>query len=94
MTLRLRSTQPGAPLHLPREAPTDAPVHTARLATRPIWFAVDAPTDTPCYDRTALHRGHQFEGPAAVYQYDTSLIVPAGWTVRVDAWRTLHLDRS
>jgi N-methylhydantoinase A len=93
VTLRLRGTQPGAPLQLPRENAADTPVHTAQFDTRPIWFDADAPTDTPCYDRTALHHGHRFDGPAAVYQYDTSLIVPAGWTARVDAWRTLHLNR-
>jgi N-methylhydantoinase A len=94
VTLRVRGTQPGTPLHLPREDRTDAPVRTAQFGTRPIWFGADAPTDTPCYDRAALHHGHRFEGPAAVYQYDTSLIIPAGWAARVDAWRTLHLNRS
>jgi N-methylhydantoinase A len=93
VTLRLRGSRPGHPLELPREARTDAPARTAQFDRRLIWFEADAPTDTPCYDRAALHHGHRFDGPAAIYQYDTSLVVPEGWTVRVDAWRTLHVER-
>ncbi|NBB75180.1 MAG: hydantoinase/oxoprolinase family protein [Bacteroidetes bacterium] len=92
VTLRLRGTRPGTPPHLPREPHTETPLDTARLGTHPIWFGADAPTDTPCYDRTALHHGHAFDGPAAVYQYDTTFVLPAGWHARVDAWRTLQIE--
>jgi N-methylhydantoinase A len=34
------------------------------------------------------------DGPAAIYQYDTTFVLPAGWHARVDAWRTLQVEKS
>ena len=93
VTLRLRGTRPGTTPDLPREPRTKAPLDTARLGSHPIWFDADAPTDTPCYDRTALRHGHALDGPAAIYQYDTTFVLPAGWHARVDTWRTLQVER-
>ena len=92
VTLRLRGIRPGTAPDLPREPHTETPLDTARIGTHPIWFDADAPTDTPCYDRTALHHGHQFDGPAAIYQYDTTFVLPRGWHARVDAWRNLQIE--
>lgn len=94
VTLRLRGTRTGTDPDLPQESRTEAPLDTARLGTRPIWFDAAPPTDTPCYDRAALHHGHAFEGPAAVYQYDTTFVMPRGWHARVDAWRNLQVEKS
>jgi N-methylhydantoinase A len=40
--------------------------------------------DTNVYWRPALDRGAVLEGPALVEQYDTTTVVPPGWSVRVD----------
>ena len=78
---------------LPREPTTEAPLRSARLGTRPVWFRPDGPTDTPTYDREALHHGHRLDGPAILHQYDTTLVVPPGWQARVDARRNVWMER-
>lgn len=93
VTLRMRGTRPGTSIPLPQEPPTDAPVDAARIDGRPAWFEADAPTPTPRYDRADLHHGHRFDGPAVVYQYDTTTVVPPGWHARIDAWRNLWMKR-
>jgi N-methylhydantoinase A len=93
VAVRVRGRIDTPPPHLSREPKTDQPLADARLGTRPVWFAPDGPTDTPIYDRTALHHGHAFDGPAVLHQYDTTLVVPAGWHARVDARQNVRIER-
>jgi N-methylhydantoinase A len=46
----------------------------------------------PVYDRTLLHAGNCFAGPAIVVQMDATTVVPPGWCARVDGYRNLELD--
>jgi len=93
VALRVRGRVAVAPPALPREPKTDAPIDAARLGTRPVWFDADGPTDTPAYDRTALHHGHAFDGPAILHQYDTTIVVPPGWHAHVDARQNVRVER-
>jgi N-methylhydantoinase A len=81
------------PPQLPREPETDRPLDAARLGTRPVWFDADAPSATTAYARTALHHGHEFDGPAVLHQYDTTIVVPPGWHARIDARRNVWIER-
>ncbi|QXD15841.1 hydantoinase/oxoprolinase family protein [Rhodocaloribacter litoris] len=94
VTLRVRGTVPGLPLDLPQEPPAGTDAGVARLGTHPVWFGDNGPTPTPGYDRARLRHGHRFEGPAIVFQYDTTVVVPPGWAARVDAWRNLWVERQ
>ncbi len=78
---------------LPHEPKTDAPLDDAVLGTRPVWFDGGGPTETTTYARDALHHGHTLKGPAVLHQYDTTVVVPPGWQVRVDARRNLWVER-
>jgi len=90
----VRGRIPTAPPDLPTEPETDAPLEEAVLERRPVWFDADGPVETTAYAREDLHHGHTFEGPAIVHQYDTTVTVPPGWHVRVDALRCLQMTRS
>ena len=92
MTLRVRGRLPGAQLSLPPEPLADTDIQLAYLGEKPVWFDETGPTATPCYDRARLRHGHRFAGPAVVFQYDTTLVVPPGWQARVDAWRNVWLE--
>ena len=46
---------------------------------------------TPLYDRTALHAGDHFAGPAIVTQLDTTTLVPPGWSATTYESGTLVL---
>ncbi len=93
VTLRVRGTAPGLPLALPEEPPADTLADVARLPERPVWFDAAGPTPTPGYDRPRLRHGHRFDGPAIVFQYDTTVVIPPGWHARVDAGRNLWVER-
>ena len=36
------------------------------------------------YDRKTLTWGHEFQGPAIIDQYDTTVFIPEGFSARVD----------
>jgi len=73
-------TAPTAP-----EATTD--LADALIDTRPVIFGREgkpASYDTAFYDRSLLGAGQQFEGPCIVEQYDSTVVVPPGFTGRID----------
>ena len=45
--------------------------------------------DAGVYQRAALRPGDGFTGPAVVEQYDTTVLVPSGYRVRMDGWGNL-----
>ena len=92
VTLRVRGRLPGAQLSISPDPLTDTDIAVADLGEKPVWFDESGPTATRCYDRARLQHGHRFAGPAVVFQYDTTLVVPPGWQARVDAWRNILVD--
>jgi len=94
IALRVRGHIPTAPPDLPSEPPTDAPLEDAILERRPVWFDAEGPVETVAFARDDLHHGHEFEGPAIVHQYDTTVTVPPEWRVRVDGLRCLQMSRA
>ena len=81
VTFRARGTgrvvSPGAP------SPETKPPGRSR-ATREVWFTrVDRPLDTDIFDRAALAAGQEVSGPAIVEEWNTTTLIPPGWTTRV-----------
>jgi N-methylhydantoinase A len=93
VALRVRGRVEIPPPDLPREPKTDQPLDDAVLASRPVWFDAEGPTPTTTYDRTALHNGHTFDGPAVLHQYDTTIVVPPDWRARIDALQNVWIER-
>jgi N-methylhydantoinase A len=50
--------------------------------------------DTPVYRRDRLPRGFRAEGPALIDEYNSTTVVPDGWTVSVGPKASLILERS
>jgi len=50
--------------------------------------------ETPCYQRESLLEGHILSGPALVFQLDTTVVIPPGWNVEVDAVGNLLLQKE
>ena len=46
------------------------------------------------YDRDRLRAGMRFDGPAVVYQYDTTTLVGPGWSAWVDERLNLILETT
>jgi len=49
----------------------------------------DGYVDTPRYDRTKLHAGAVFHGPAIVEDVDSTAVVGPGTRVEIDAYANL-----
>ena len=81
VTVRLTAVAPVHPPTFPQKTKTDAFV--AVIGEKLVWFD-NQPVLTTLYDRGKLLPGHQFQGPAIVFQYDTTIIIPPEWDVRVD----------
>ena len=84
VTVRVQGSLPGA-----KPTFADAPWATsdasiAQVGHRPVWLHSGEPTMVPCYDRTRLAAGHQFRGPALLYQYGSTVLVAADWRVGID----------
>ncbi|WFP16348.1 hydantoinase B/oxoprolinase family protein [Citricoccus muralis] len=81
---------------LPTPKPTAAGgLKDARVETRPVTFDSDGTAvtvETPFYDREKLGVGTTFVGPAIVEQYDSTTVVPPGFTVTVDEAGNLVID--
>ena len=55
-----------------------------------VWFG-EQPVPTALYERSRLRPGHHFTGPAVVFQYDTTTVIPPGWQALVDQYGNLLL---
>jgi N-methylhydantoinase A len=58
------------------------------IGRRPVWFA-GGWVETALYMREQLRSGDIFPGPAVVYQYDTTTLIPPGWQAMVDGGQNL-----
>ncbi|MCI0394503.1 MAG: hydantoinase/oxoprolinase family protein [Chloroflexi bacterium] len=77
---------------LPQQPAGEADATPAVVGQKMVWFD-RRPAPTTLYDREKLRPGHRFAGPAVVFQYDTTTVIPPGWDAVVDAWG-LTLVRS
>jgi 5-oxoprolinase (ATP-hydrolysing) len=82
-------------LEWPEAAAGTGDVADVLIETRDVVFDVDGETTTcptPFYEREGLRAGDRLEGPAIIEQYDTTTIVPPGFTVDVDRLGNLVID--
>jgi N-methylhydantoinase A len=93
VTLRVRGSAPGARPPLPTEPLSTPDPSAARLPDQLVWFDAAAPTLTACYDRNKLRAGNRFAGPAVVFQYDATAVMPPGWDGSVDVYRNIWLGK-
>ncbi|MCB9009975.1 MAG: hydantoinase/oxoprolinase family protein [Ardenticatenaceae bacterium] len=93
VTLRVTAVAPVSPPEMPREPMGEPDAGTAVVGKKQVWFG-QQPIATTLYNREKLRPGHQFSGPAVVFQYDTTLVIPPGWETAVDPFHNLILLHS
>ncbi|HEV3346471.1 MAG TPA: hydantoinase/oxoprolinase family protein [Methylomirabilota bacterium] len=76
-----------------RHAGTGAPLDTAQLERRPVWFDGRA-HDCPVWERDRLPAGADFAGPAIVEEFGATTVVPPGWRGTVDLHGSLRFERE
>jgi N-methylhydantoinase A len=96
VTLRLSATAPAdlTSTHEPSATVRDLGFPDRAVLGQTRLFAAGAFQATPTLDRNRLEPGHRFSGPALLFQYDTTTLVPAGWMATVDATGTLAMKNT
>lgn len=92
VTVRLTATAPVKPPQLPRLQVGDTGVNEVIIGRKPIIFE-RRPHQTPLYERGRFQPRHHFAGPALIFQYDTTIVIPPGWHVTVDPFGNLVAER-
>jgi N-methylhydantoinase A len=90
VTLRVTAVAPVDPPEVPQEQVGSSDASAAVVGRKGVWFKEEA-QPTVLYDREKLRPGYQFRGPAIVFQYDTTLVIPPGWETAVDSYHNLNL---
>jgi N-methylhydantoinase A len=63
------------------------------LSTRPVWEpALGEQREFGLHWRFDLHTGEKIAGPALVAEYETTIVVPAGWMARLDEQGHLMME--
>ena len=94
VAVRLRGAGPGAALSLPQEPLGHPDPEAARVAAKRVWFGPNGSSPTVCYDRILLRPGNRLDGPAIIFQFDTTTVVAPGWSASVDERHNLLLARA
>ena len=93
VNVRLQAVGPVTPPDLPRRQAGDRDAGVALIGQKPVWFD-QAPENADLYLRERLRPGHTFDGPAVIFQYDTTTVVPPEWRAHVDRFSNLILTSS
>lgn len=83
VTLRLTAVVPATLPSLPRRSPGAATADAALVGEKRVWFGNDF-VAIKLYERGRLEPGHHLSGPAVVFQYDTTTLLPPDWQAAVD----------
>lgn len=74
---------------------TEKPVFTPEIITpNDGASALVGNGDLPTYERERLMAGASFKGPALIFQLDSTIYIPVGWSARVDAYHNVILEND
>ncbi|MFQ5398924.1 MAG: hydantoinase/oxoprolinase family protein [Anaerolineae bacterium] len=90
VTLRLSAVAPVSPPSLPAVPLGGSDAADALIGEKPVWFGQQV-VPARLYDRARLQPRNRFAGPAIVFQYDTTTVIPPEWDAAVDQHRNLVL---
>jgi N-methylhydantoinase A len=90
VNVRLTAVAPITPPQLPQQPVTTTEASTALIGKKTVWFN-QQPMPTKLDERAKLQPGHRFVGPAIVFQYDTTTVIPPEWETAVDVFGNLSL---
>ena len=93
VNLRLRLLGVTEKPKISAETAANSTLAAAQKGTRPIYFG-NTKVDTPVYDRTQLQAGHQFEGPAVVEEWTSTILIRPRQAVRIDPFGNLCISRG
>jgi N-methylhydantoinase A len=94
-TLKLRAIGVRRPVELIKQPPSGQDASAAMKRQRQVYFQeIGGFTETPCYDADQLKHGNLIEGPAIIEDPTTTVVVPRGAELTVDAYHNYMIRRS
>ncbi|MFN2204550.1 MAG: hydantoinase/oxoprolinase family protein [Candidatus Promineifilaceae bacterium] len=90
VNIRLKVIAGTSPLALRQQPIPSAPIPPVPAAHKQVWFA-GKPHAASLYHRDQLSPGQEFNGPAIIFQYDTTTVIPPTWRAAVDRYANLLL---
>jgi N-methylhydantoinase A len=91
VNLRVRMTASTQPVRFRRKPPRKGNGRQAIVKERAVFFD-GRRHSAPIFDRSQLHPGDRFAGPAIVVEYTATTVIPPGCQARADAWQNLVVD--
>jgi len=88
----LRLTAIGTTAKPPSRGIPDGASEPRARTSRRVFF--DEWLETPVYERSALAAGTMVASPAIIEEYDSTTVVPPGWTATVDDHANLRLEHA
>jgi N-methylhydantoinase A len=98
VNLRLKAIGQTIKPQFARRSLGDPDPRAAERGHKPIYFAegdspyATRPISTTLYERDRLAPGNVVVGPAILFQFDTTTVIPPGWAARVDGWSNLVVE--
>jgi N-methylhydantoinase A len=93
VNMRLAVTAPVTVPELSPEALETASADDARVGEKQVYFN-QRPVATDLYERAKLRPGNKIDGPAIIFQYDTTTVLPPDWEATVDPFNNLILAQA
>jgi N-methylhydantoinase A len=93
VNVRLTVEAKTMPPVMPQLVRGSAGAQAALIGRKQVWFGAGA-VECRLYNRDKLRAGNRFRGPAIVFQYDTTTVIPPSWVAEVDAYGNLILRRE
>ena len=94
VSYRLRARIRTSKVDLQTNAQPPAPAGDATETRRDVRFGSAEAISTPIVRRADLMRAGSRSGPAVIVQFDTTTVIPGGWTARSDESGNVIVERS
>lgn len=83
VTIRLTALTPGEAIRLPQAMPVEEQKDPPPIGEKQVWFE-DRFLTAALFSRENLKPGQRLRGPAIIFQYDTTSVIPPAWQGTVD----------
>jgi N-methylhydantoinase A len=81
-------------IHRPKVTKIATGTNAAPAGKRPVYWRSSGWRDCPIYNRPDLGATATLVGPAIVEEYGSTIVVPSGWSLKVDAFGNLILEKQ
>ena len=93
VNIRVRGIGPLSSVVLPKTKPKKQNADDANTGSREVYFGPnDGFQETKIYDRNSMGAGTEFDGPAIVTEYDSTILVPPSSKASVDEFGNLIIN--